>query len=156
MTNLDTWHSKPFRDIGHLLIYSPKNVQIFIEIRQAFHVSAHPAFDNVIMVVIICNCVTMGLDSSFIHAENGVDPRNNKSLVLLLGTFDVVFTLIFTGESAIKSLAWSFCHGPDSYLRSNAWNKLDFAIVVVSWVDYLASAADIGYCPGPPGAFGRP
>ena len=23
LTNLDAWHSKPFRDVGHLLIYAP-------------------------------------------------------------------------------------------------------------------------------------
>ena len=89
--------------------------------------------------------VTTALDTPFIYKENVVDERNNEALVLFLEAVDVVFTVIFTTESLLKSVAWSFCHGPVSYLQFNGWNRLDFAIVLVSWVDYASSAYDIGF-----------
>ena len=111
----------------------------------ASQVTAHQLFDTIIMGVIACNCVTSALDTPFIHKGDVVDERNNESLVIFLAAVDVVFTLIFTAESTLKSIAWSFCHGPDSYLQANGWNRLDFAIVLVSWVDYAASTMDIGF-----------
>ena len=108
-------------------------------------VTAHQLFDTVILGIIACNCVTSALDAPFINKDDVVDERNNESLVTFLAATDVVFTLIFTVESTLKSIAWSFCHGPDSYLQANGWNRLDFAIVLVSWVDYAASTMDIGF-----------
>jgi hypothetical protein len=72
----------------------------------AVHVTSHPIFDKIIMTVIICNCVTMALDSPYIYEDNIVDPRNNMALVYILNILDVIFTITFTVEGAPSPDAW--------------------------------------------------
>ena len=94
-------------------------------------------FDSIILFVISLNCVTMGMQ------KPSLDPAG--STATLLAVTDVIFTVIFTVEAGMKSVAFGFAHGREAYLTANVWNQLDFSIVVISWVDYLAQAADIGF-----------
>jgi hypothetical protein len=97
----------------------------------------HDGFDNFILFVIFCNCITMAMDAP------GLSPTSQTKQVL--NVTDVIFTITFTVESILKAVAFGFIHGEDAYLRINFWNRLDFSIVIISWVDYLAQAADIGF-----------
>eukprot|EP01043_Picozoa_sp_COSAG02_P025790 COSAG02_NODE_1462_length_12490_cov_71.373820_8_plen_1201_part_00 len=98
----------------------------------------HSGFDNFILFVIVCNCFTMGMDKPYLE-------RDNPDQKMMLNVVDVIFSVIFTAEAALKIVAFGFVNGQDAYLAWSFWNKLDFGIVVISWVDYLAQAADIGY-----------
>ena len=95
------------------------------------------SFDNFILFIIVCNCITMGMDTP--------DLAEDSQTKLDLNVLDLIFTLIFTVEAFLKSIAFGFVVGEDAYLKMSFWNKLDFSIVVISWVDYIAQAADIGY-----------
>jgi Ca2+-binding EF-hand superfamily protein len=121
--------SDSFKDSSWLAIDGP------IRTRCAKIANAHRT-DHFIIAVIICNCVTMAMD----HPD--VDP--DGELRLTLDLVDFVFTLIFTVEMFVRIAAFGLATRPDAYLR-NWWNRLDFAIVIISWLDYLASAADIGF-----------
>jgi Ca2+-binding EF-hand superfamily protein len=95
-----------------------------------------PRTDQVIMAVILVSCVTMALD----HPD--LEPNSTLAKVLL--KCDVLFTLFFTAETAMKVIAFTFSAGSNAYMRSS-WNQLDLMIVVISWVDMLATALDIGF-----------
>merc|ERR1711871_936059 len=58
---------------------------------------------------------------------------------------DIVLTVIFTLEMFIKILAYGMYKGtPElpSYI-SDGWNRLDFVVVVISWVAILVEALEI-------------
>ena len=55
----------------------------------------------------------------------------------------VVFIVLFTAETVLKVIALSFMIDPSSYL-SSSWNCVDFFIVIISWVDMIASSLRIG------------
>lgn len=46
----------------------------------------------------------------------------------------VIFTGIYTFESAVKVMARGFILSPFTYLR-DAWNWLDFVVIALAWVD---------------------
>lgn len=45
---------------------------------------------------------------------------------------DFALGLIFLAEMVLRVLAFGFVLGPHSYLNVDAWNRLDFAVVLVS------------------------
>lgn len=47
--------------------------------------------------------------------------------------FRVIFTAIYTFESAVKVMARGFILQPFTYLR-DAWNWLDFVVIALAWV----------------------
>lgn len=63
-------------------------------------------------------------------------PRATNRILKLSGVF-VVFRVIFTGiytfESAVKVMARGFILQPFTYLR-DAWNWLDFVVIALAWV----------------------
>ena len=46
---------------------------------------------------------------------------------------EYAFLFIFTGECLMKIIAQGFIQHQNAYLR-NAWNILDFTIVMIGWV----------------------
>ena len=92
--------------------------------------------DKVILLLIVANCVTMAMD------HPGVGPESDKRMIL--DVIDIFFTIAFTVEMCVRVVAIGFFKDQDSYLRG-WWNRLDFAIVIVSWLDYLAAALDIKF-----------
>ena len=92
--------------------------------------------DRFVLLFIVANCITMAMD----HPD--VDPLSQAGVLLF--TFDFIFTVVFTVEMCVRIVAVGFYQEDTAYLRGG-WNRLDFAIVVVSWVDYLASALDIKF-----------
>ena len=83
-----------------------------------------PAFENFIVGVIVVSSVCLAMDSPRLPADS--------ALAAVLGYLDVLWTVVFLFECALKVVALGFvCNGRHSYLR-DAWNVLDFAIVCVS------------------------
>eukprot|EP01043_Picozoa_sp_COSAG02_P047092 COSAG02_NODE_4477_length_5322_cov_8.823090_2_plen_1152_part_00 len=122
---------KPGKSLGIFAIDHPFR-------RSSIKFVLHSGFDTFILFVIVCNCITMGMDKPYLE-------RDNPDQKFMLNVLDLVFSVIFTAEAALKIVAFGFIAGQDAYLTWSVWNKLDFGIVVISWVDYLAQAADIGY-----------
>lgn len=85
-----------------------------------------PAFDYFILTLIIISSVLLALDN----------PLNDPDGILTMFLFysDIFFTLIFAIEALMKIVAFGFvANGKNSYLR-NAWNAIDFGIVLLSLV----------------------
>jgi Ion transport protein len=59
-----------------------------------------------------------------------VDP--NSEYATILSWIDIETTVIFIIEAIMKILSFGFaCNGPSSYIK-NIWNRLDFAIIILS------------------------
>ena len=90
-----------------------------------------PAFDRVIILVIVLSSVALALDV----------PRLSPTswLATSLHLLDYVWTIVFFGELFVKCIAYGFvCNGPKSYINS-PWNMLDFFVVMISFLVLLAS-----------------
>lgn len=82
-------------------------------------------FDTIILITILCNCVTMAWESP-------IDPSGTwKSAFIDLCEWAYLY--IFTFELCTKVLAFGFLFHPDSYLR-DAWCQLDFIVVTLAWI----------------------
>ena len=77
-----------------------------------------------ILVFIILSSIHLVLDSPLI------DPTGNLHKVLFY--VDISLTLIFVIEGILKIIAFGFIfNGKESYIR-NAWNIIDFVIILLS------------------------
>lgn len=91
-------------------------------------------FDAFILVIIIMNCVTLAIASP-------ATLENSPKTVQFLDDVEVAYIVIFTFEAVVKILAWGmYWCGPKSYLR-DTWNKLDFFIVIMGYVEVIAAAS---------------
>lgn len=100
----------------------------------------HPWFDQFILVVIVANSVLMCLTdfNERIYGENYFSKRNYE-----LDKVDLVFTVIFIFECLVKVIAKGFLFHQNAYLR-DAWNCLDFFVVMVSVINFLPFASADG------------
>ncbi|CAK8685583.1 unnamed protein product [Clavelina lepadiformis] len=90
-------------------IFSPFN-----SVRQwAIRTILHPAFDAIVMAVILINCVFLALDNEIEYAE-------------------YVFTALYTLEMVIKMIARGLILKSHTYLR-DPWNWLDFVVVILAY-----------------------
>lgn len=81
-------------------------------------------FDWFIISMIFLNCIQLALDNPLI------DPNSHYAAILY--GIDLGTTFIFILEAAIKILSFGFMfNGPSSYMK-NVWNRLDFAIIILS------------------------
>ncbi|KAI6177108.1 Voltage-dependent T-type calcium channel subunit alpha-1H [Aphelenchoides bicaudatus] len=90
----------------------------------------NPYFDRLTMIVILINCVTLGM---YRPCEDGADCNTYRCLVLAM--VDHMIFFYFAAEMIIKIVALGFC-GENAYL-SETWNRLDFFIVVAGCAEYL-------------------
>ena len=104
-----------------LLLFAPRSpMRIFSR-----YIVTREWFDPLIICIILASSVCMALDSPL------NDP--DSPLEITLRQLDLVWTLLFTLELLLKSIARGFACATDSYL-SSAWNQLDLGIVCVSWL----------------------
>ena len=114
---------QPHRTLG---IFGPNNpIRYFCA-----HLVSHKRFDQVILVLIVISSITLAIDTPLLNPDLPLA----KTLVI----FDLVLTLIFAGEMAVKVIALGFVFGEGCYLRSS-WNVLDFIVVVISLVSTFTS-----------------
>ena len=83
------------------------------------------AFDSVILLAILVNCIFMALNPPFEQLEASAESY---------------FVVIFTLECALKIVSIGFLFHPHAYLRSG-WNLLDFVVVVTGLAALIARTA---------------
>ncbi|XP_031636806.1 sodium channel protein para isoform X42 [Contarinia nasturtii] len=91
--------------------------------RVAIYILVHPIFSCLIIFTILTNCVLMIMPASPIVEST-----------------EVIFTGIYTFESAVKVMARGFILCPFTYLR-DAWNWLDFVVITLA---YVTMGIDLG------------
>eukprot|EP01046_Picozoa_sp_COSAG06_P070585 COSAG06_NODE_19804_length_822_cov_0.907331_1_plen_231_part_10 len=102
-----------------------------------------PAWTNgkslevLVILCIVLNTLILAIQ----HPSNTYpDVLNN-----FMNVMDLVLTSIFTAEMFIKIMAYGLYKGtPElpSYL-SDGWNRLDFVVVIISWVSVLVEALEL-------------
>eukprot|EP01043_Picozoa_sp_COSAG02_P060341 COSAG02_NODE_7862_length_2813_cov_1.518423_1_plen_884_part_10 len=91
----------------------------------------------VVILCIVLNTLILAIQ----HPSNTYPQAMND----VMNAMDVVLTCIFTMEMFIKILAYGMYKGtPElpSYI-SDGWNRLDFVVVVISWVSILVEALEL-------------
>ncbi|XP_058055252.1 sodium channel protein para isoform X11 [Anopheles bellator] len=91
--------------------------------RVAIYILVHPLFSFFIITTILVNCILMIMPST---------PTVEST--------EVIFTGIYTFESAVKVMARGFILQPFTYLR-DAWNWLDFVVIALA---YVTMGIDLG------------
>ncbi len=86
------------------------------------HLVETQLFQRFIIVVIVLNAITLGLETA---------PRLVGNFMSVLQVLDFVFLTIFTIEIALKFVAYRF-----SFFKSG-WNVFDFLIVGVSYLPFI-------------------
>ena len=100
--------------------------------------------DGFILVIIITSSILLGCDWPGYH--------RHETIVKVFKWFDLVFTLIFVGEMLLKIIVFGFIRAKKTeyapgvpahpaYLR-NAWNILDFAVVIISIISVIGNYVD--------------
>nr|XP_026690675.1 voltage-dependent T-type calcium channel subunit alpha-1G isoform X3 [Ciona intestinalis] len=98
---------------------------------------ANPWFERVSMLVILINCVTLGLYQPCQH-RTGLHCESERCMVLEM--FDHFVFAFFALEMLIKMLAMGVW-GKLGYL-GEAWNRLDFFIVLCGMLEYTLQMED--------------
>ena len=88
---------------------------------------ANPIFDYFSLFVIILNTV-------LILISDPTDPNNIGNLS------DNYFLYFYTLESILKIIAFRFWSSDDAYIK-DAWNILDFSVVIVGWILFIIEQA---------------
>ncbi|XP_026827719.1 sodium channel protein para isoform X19 [Ooceraea biroi] len=91
--------------------------------RVAIYILVHPLFSLFIITTILVNCILMIMPTT---------PTIEST--------EVIFTGIYTFESAVKVMARGFILQPFTYLR-DAWNWLDFVVITLA---YVTMGIDLG------------
>ncbi|CAM9345432.1 unnamed protein product, partial [Laminaria digitata] len=100
--------------------------------RRCSAVVTNPGFDRFTLVLIGMSSVALALDNPLRNPDSGLSAFLDQS--------EVVLTVLFSVEMALKVLAHGFLFMPGAYLRSS-WNILDFMVVVVSVFQLTADDA---------------
>ncbi|KAM8879115.1 voltage-dependent T-type calcium channel subunit alpha-1I isoform 2-T2 [Spinachia spinachia] len=99
--------------------------------------SAHTWFERVSMMVILLNCVTLGM---YQPCEN-IDCTSDRCQILQ--AFDAFIYIFFAMEMVIKMVALGI-FGPHCYL-GDTWNRLDFFIVMAGMVEYSLDLQNVNF-----------
>ena len=101
-----------------------------------YRICKHDYFERVILALICISSCKLILDTYWLHKDSdSIEKRISFGL-------DVFFTVAFTFEYLIKSIAYGFALDENSYLRES-WNRLDFFIVIVSIIDVIFQDLDM-------------
>ena len=95
----------------------------------------NPNFEVLIMLLIFANCVTLALyDPTMPEGEGKFNKAAEQS--------EIVFTVLFTMEFALKVIAMGLALAPNTYFR-DGWNAMDGIIVIFSLLGFIVPAANI-------------
>ena len=117
--------------------------------RVAIHVLVHPLFSLIIIVTILLNCIMMILPPTeqiestewvWRRRKTWIDSIWTEEVDDTVSFFRVLFTAIYTFESATKVMGRGFALTKFTYLR-DAWNWLDFIVISLA---YLTMGIDLG------------
>jgi hypothetical protein len=119
-----------------------RKLMIFIHLFSKFVIETK-IFDNASITVIVVNSLVMMI-------EGGSHPDDKPPVFTV---FEKVFLYLYTAEALVKILGKGFIMGDDSYMK-DAWNLLDFSIVLISWTTELSppdeegADGETGFSPG--------
>ena len=122
ISNLDNWTEE--RDSYSLYIFPETNKFR----KMCFWFVNQKWFDNVILLFIALNCITLAMERPNI-------PPWSKERVFL-ATANYVFTVVFAIEMLLKVVAAGMFYGNDAYFTSG-WNIMDGSLVIISIIDLL-------------------
>lgn len=103
--------------------------------RSCIYAVKSKAFERMSLFLILANCVFLAMDSNapdFQHTQLGG----------VLNAAELVFIIAFTVEMALKMLGLGLYGAKGAYLR-DAWNVIDFIVVVMGWMSLLPSIENI-------------
>lgn len=89
---------------------------------------AHPYFDSTVYSLIMLSCFALAID----------EPVKFSYTMRFVGIVDNFILGVFTAEVIVKSIVLGLIKGKNSYLK-NSWNRLDFFIVFISYVELFLS-----------------
>ncbi|XP_060077738.1 voltage-dependent T-type calcium channel subunit alpha-1G-like [Ylistrum balloti] len=98
--------------------------------RLCHHFMAQSLFDNMILLFIALNCITLGME------RPDIPPDSAERMFLTYSNYG--FTIVFAVEMTIKVLAKGLLIGKHAYLKSG-WNIMDGFLVGISLVDIMIS-----------------
>ncbi|XP_069124372.1 voltage-dependent T-type calcium channel subunit alpha-1G-like isoform X2 [Argopecten irradians] len=98
--------------------------------RLCHHFMAQSLFDNMILLFIALNCITLGME------RPDIPPDSTERMFLTYSNY--CFTIVFAVEMTIKVLAKGLLIGKHAYLKSG-WNIMDGFLVGISLVDIMIS-----------------
>lgn len=107
---------------GHNLGFFSENGKVVYYCRR---ICAHRRFDHTIYFLIFAAIALMAAESP--ESEEFVRSALNFQLNFLLA-------IAFSVETILKCLADGFSFTPFAYLK-DGWNRLDFLVVMIAWVD---------------------
>lgn len=84
-------------------------------------------FDNICLLIIISNSITMIFD----------DTASSDNPNPIFAQLESIFLILYTIEMILKIVGYGFFTGPEPYIK-DAWNILDFFIVMSSYVTVLS------------------
>ena len=93
-----------------------------------YDVINNKAFDYFVLFIITCSTVKVAVDTYLIEESS------TSTLVRAMIYLDIIFTVLFSIEFMLKSVALGFVEGSTSYIR-DTWNTFDFLIVIFSILD---------------------
>jgi len=91
--------------------------------KAVFAITSHAVFDRVVLLLILLSSVTLAIDNPL----NDPDGMTARAVFVI----DILLTVLFTIEMALKVIALGLVLHKESYLRSG-WNMLDGTIVIIS------------------------
>lgn len=97
--------------------------------RTAIDITSSWIFESTVLFLIVANSFALAVQNFY------YDQENHWGNVLMRET-EIVFTLFFTLECAIKIVAYGFVGHPSAYIR-DPWNWIDFLVVVVGLLDAM-------------------
>lgn len=101
-----------------------------------YNLQKHKWFERVILLLIVLSTIKLIFDTYLL------DEPEASNIKHISENMDLFFTVSFTLESLIKSIALGFALDKGSYL-TEGWNQLDFFIVVSSLLGLALSSVNI-------------
>uniref|UniRef100_A0A7S1GW80 EF-hand domain-containing protein n=1 Tax=Hemiselmis andersenii TaxID=464988 RepID=A0A7S1GW80_HEMAN len=121
------------RSLGFLTLQNPVRKAIIGAIEW-------PWWDRTVLFLILLNTVQLG----FFYDPFDVAPlRPDSTKRDILENVGMFFNICFMIECACKIFGWGFIVGPHTYLK-DAWNYLDFFIVIIGVLDFLPADEEGG------------
>eukprot|EP00297_Palpitomonas_bilix_P001133 CAMPEP_0113871966 /NCGR_PEP_ID=MMETSP0780_2-20120614/2938_1 /TAXON_ID=652834 /ORGANISM="Palpitomonas bilix" /LENGTH=1686 /DNA_ID=CAMNT_0000857419 /DNA_START=328 /DNA_END=5388 /DNA_ORIENTATION=- /assembly_acc=CAM_ASM_000599 len=91
-------------------------------------------FEIIILIVIIISSGSLAMEDHY--------QRERQLLQTIFSILDLVYLAVFAIEFVFKVIAYGFILHKGSYLRSTAWNWLDFIVLAAMVIDAMPFASD--------------
>jgi voltage-dependent calcium channel L type alpha-1D len=115
-----------------------------IRLRALSWVSPNGWLEKFFLLTILLNSISMAcIDYS--NVDEDYQPLSETSVINgIIEKLEIVFTLIFLLETSLKAVAFGLIfNGPESYLRRDGWNVLDFFVTLASVVAMIPGTPNV-------------